>query len=452
MPFFQQSLHWHVFWITISVLSSLLVFYAGWVPNGDGTVFSITSGFSNYLRALDQTGRYVSCWQEGQVCFHTTRMPFVPYFHYLLSIVLGYDLLTHILVKNILAYGLTAMVLRQMLVERGIPQEWGYLIYGILYLNPTSIRILPTVGGEEGYYAHVLFYLLILLSRTPLTISRLHIVGIALAILVLTKSTLAPFSTAVALLVTGRARFAQMTLIPVMYVALALCSWSLWSYMTTGHWTHVLNISSYDGINFYKGNNPYVITLYPRYHLDALDSTGVTVPPKDISSAEWMIAEYFKSQATNYLLQDPVNTLRLLAYKAYTVFLSFVPPASVYILPPFSLEELLKQARAPTSWGMKDVILSALLAGEKLLLLASIFVALRTIFESKNKSSENAYKYSAFIFLVFLTILVTPFVIGFAYTNHMSVLYGLAWLYLAIRWAKRDVVVPKGIVEIRQPA
>jgi len=132
MPFLYWPSAWHIFWIIVSILSSLLVFYTGWVPDRDGTIFSITSNFSGYLRALDQTGRYASCWQEWQPCFYTSRLPFVPYFHYLISIILGHNLLMHIVAKNLLAYGLTAVVLQRTLLERGIPQSWCYLIYGLL--------------------------------------------------------------------------------------------------------------------------------------------------------------------------------------------------------------------------------------------------------------------------------------------------------------------------------
>jgi len=430
MSFLHRPSAWHIFWITVSILSSILVFYTGWVPNRDGTIFSITSGFSDYLRALDQTGRYASCWQEGQPCFYTTRLPFVPYFHYLISIILGHNLLTHIVAKNLLAYGLTAVVLQRALLERGIPQGWCYLIYGILYLNPFSIRILPTIGGEEGYYAHILFALLIFLSRPSLSTIRLHAIGIALVTLVLIKSTLAPLSVIISLLVAGRMRFVRPALIPVAYVALALFSWSFWSYTTTGHWTHVANISSYDGVNFYKANNPYVLTLYPWFHLDALDFAGLTDPPDGINHDEWMIGTYFKDQAANYLIQDPINALWLLAFKAYTVFLSPVPPAAVYIDSPLSLEELLSQARTPAPWSLKHILISVSIVGAKLLLGISIFAATRAILSGKAK--HNAVTY-----LIFVGLLVTPFIIGFAYTNHLAVLYGLAWLYLAMEMVER---------------
>jgi hypothetical protein len=429
-----------LFWITISVLSSLTIFYAGWIENGDGTIFSISSGFSRYLHALDQTGQYASCWQEGQPCYYTTRLPAVPYFHHFLSFVLGHDLLTHILAKNLLAYGLTAAVLRWVLLERGISHLWCYLIYGVLYLYPISIRALPAMGAEEGYYAHILFALLLLLSGPSLSTARLHAVGTSLAILVLTKSTLAPFSLAVALLLIWRTRLSPPGLIPIAYVALALFSWSLWSHTTTSHWTYAADISSFDGVNFYKGNNPYVWTLYPRFHLDALGFADLTTPPKEILHDEWKIGKHFKERAIEYLIQDIPNTLWLLAFKAYTVFLSLVPPATVYVSQPIAVEDLLARARMPVSWTRNEFVMSILHAGAKLLLLVSILAATMAILKNKNGHNglrRDGLRRNGLTYLTFLSMLVVPLVIGFAYTRHLAVLYGLAWLYLATGVAER---------------
>lgn len=45
-------------------------------------------------------------------------------------------------------------------------------LYSLVYLNPVSLRMLPTLGTEEGYYVHLLLALFLLLADTIFSAAR----------------------------------------------------------------------------------------------------------------------------------------------------------------------------------------------------------------------------------------------------------------------------------------
>lgn len=149
-------------------------------------------------------------------------------------------------------------------------------------------------------------------ADTIFSVARAHLIGLLFAILALTKSTLAPVCLVAGAYLIMREKCNRLAFVPAVYMLAVLGAWSWWSNETTGKWTHVANILSFDGINLYRGNNEFVEALYPEVHMDALDYAGLTDPPRDIQDKEWTVNDHFRQLALRYLSSDWAHALRFL--------------------------------------------------------------------------------------------------------------------------------------------
>jgi hypothetical protein len=412
---------WCVVWIALSLLSSIVSYKLDWVRHETGSIYDISSGFSPYVRSLSENHRFVDTLSLGGAPRTTMRLPAVPFFHFVLSLLVGQRLLFHLLAKNLVVFGICACAIRRLAVER----RWGpvapFAILGLMALNPVAFRILPTLGGEEAYYAPLLVLLFVALCAGSWTQARMHQVGVVLALLCLTKSTLTILVMVVLGFVIARARTWR-SLVPAAYVAAALGGWSVWSHATTHRWTHVVNISAYDGINFFKGNNEFVQDLYPDVHLDALDAAGLTAPPEDIRGNEWAVSDYFRHRAFAYLSADGWRTMRFLAYKAAAPFVMANSPARIYVNEPIERSELTRLAQRAKASTFKSRVVAGGLWIYKMLWLVTIAWAARSVWSRKNARASLLY-------LLLSGAIAVPFVVGFAYINHLFVLYTLMVVY-----------------------
>ncbi|MBA3492856.1 MAG: hypothetical protein H0T87_01670 [Gammaproteobacteria bacterium] len=417
---------WNLYWVIVAVASSLLAYALDWVPHEDGTILAISSGFAEYLQNLIDHGTYRSCVVKEDPCYTTTRLPFVPWVHYLLHFLVGMNLLAHLLVKNVVFYGIAALALERYARKRDI----GYLaiaaIYSLVYLNPVSLRMLPTLGGEEGYYVHLLLALFLLLADTIFSVARAHLIGLLFAILALTKSILAPVCLVAAVYLLMREKCNRLAFVPAVYLLAVLGAWSWWSHETTGRWTHVANISSFDGINLYKGNNEFVEALYPEVHLDALTRAGLTEPPRDIQDKEWAINDHFRQLALRYLSSDWSHALRFLWFKTHAVFFAMTAPARITVQEPISVDQLRDLAALRDEKTLKDHVLAIGYGLYKGLFIASIALAVWDVKKGRIMVSASMS------YVLLCALLSVPYVIGWAFGKHLAVLYSLMFLYVSL--------------------
>jgi len=415
---------WLAYWLLISFASSLLAYQLNWIPHDSGSIYDISSGFSPYLRSLLEHGQFVDTETVAGARRTTMRLPAVPVFHALLSQVLGRGVLAHVLAKNLIAYGLSACAMQRFAREHQLRALAPFALFALVFLNPVGLRTLPLLGGEESYYIPLLVVLLVVLSSPPSTWHRptLHGVGIVLAILCLTKSTLSLLAVVLLVFVARYTPNKRSALIPAAYVLVALGGWSVWSYQTTQHVTHVFNISSYDGINLYKGNNEYVQALYPDVHLDVLDVVGITTPPRALRADEWAVNDHFRRRATDYLLLHPWRTVQFLGFKAAAPFLLANSPARIYAgadTVRTELPAIIEQSKVAT---VKARVIASALWLYKLSFLASLVWAARNTWRRR-------YTQASVLYLALTATLAVPFVIGFAYVNHLCALYTLMFVY-----------------------
>jgi hypothetical protein len=446
-------LSWLSFWLSISVLSSLIAYRLDWVPHQSGSIYDISSGFSPYLRSLLERGEFVDLETVAGARRTTMRLPMVPLLHLLISYVVGPGVLLHVLVKNLIVYGLAAQAIRGFARRAALPARAPFAIFGLVFLNPVGFRTLPLIGGEESYYVPLLVVLFATLSAPAETwrASTLHGVGAVLAVLCLTKSTLTVLALSLLAFVavcSWRARRAARdelprvrgtapsasslsrstapgfasSLVPAAYVLAALAGWSVWSYQTTQRFTHVLNISSYDGINFYKGNNEHVEGLYPDVHLDVLDVVGITAAPPHLRADEWAVSDYFRQRASAYLTRDPWHTLHFVGFKAGAPFVFANSPARIYAAANTTRSALPALAEQSKRQTPKSRVIASALWLYKMSWLATVAWALRDLWRRRCLQQSALY-------LVLSGAIAAPFVVGFAYVNHLCALYTLMFLH-----------------------
>ena len=419
------------FGAALGVILAVIAWFSGWQDNNTGTIYDLSSAFGPMLDEIIKHGRFVCCECIAHLtsCQYTARMPAVPAFHTLLYLVVGDGLFLHLLIKNILIFSLFAWSVERLLKDAGVAQIHRVVAVLIVCASPIALRTYARLGSEEGYYPLIMLVALLLLwARTKPSRLDVHALGLSLAFLVLTKSSLAFFSLAAPFIALVRWYPAPRAFVPLAYVVITLTGWSLWSHETSGHWTGALNISSYDGLNFFKANNAYVGRLYPYVHLDVLDITGVTgALPEDARHNEWAAADYYKTQGLDWLLASPLRTAKFLLFKAYILLLDPVWPGKIYVENATTIDEALKIPET-FSWNPKTLAQSAVLIAYKLMFLYSLVLAISRI-------RLPARRFYAWSYLVLTGAFALPFVVGFAYVYHLAALYGMSLLYLAFEAA-----------------
>jgi len=89
----------------VGLVATLIAWLGGRIDTLTGTIRDISSSFGPLVAELIDSGRFLSCNQD-ELCRYTGRLPAVPWFHVGLSRVVGEGLWAHLLVKNLLVYGL----------------------------------------------------------------------------------------------------------------------------------------------------------------------------------------------------------------------------------------------------------------------------------------------------------------------------------------------------------
>jgi hypothetical protein len=385
-------------------------------------VFNIDYGFGPVIQGIVQQHRLGSIDHNYGWWSYAARMPVIPLLG-AASYWLSPKASVFFLIKNLIFWSLFACALFRMKNHYAIPDKWAMATILLLLLAPYDLSIAGRIDVEEGY----LFALIALLFSFLLTMEgwgSALTVGILIASIYLTKSSMLPLCMAVAgwIVIKYWKRNPRLIVLPIAGLALAILSWGIYTKTVSGVFAFGTDGSSWNGWNFYKGNNPYFYLLYPRINLDTLDSEEYAhrlLPFVPVHN-EWELSHAQLALGQRYFHDSPKTALKMDLKKLFVACCD------------------LGEAPQMTPGHTRGLVVLSNVVNH--LTLACVFVfAIIGVIHRKVSEAEILALIMAFFF-------VFPYVAGFLYSRHMVPIYGVMALTAAVQlkhWHDKGKATPR---------
>ncbi len=338
------------------------------------------------------------------ICFHAARMPLPSAVVALGDSLLGNHLLRVAFFKTLLL--LLPLLAAISLALRARPRRgWRRLLAALLLLLPfvltPFLADVVNLQVEEGYSYSLLalaFALVLFLPAARATLAQALLFGLTVAALYLSKSSMLPAAAllTLAFLVHQRRRPASAALVLLLALLTPAC-WAIWQHHTAGHYTLG---TSLDGINLHKGNNPAFLAHYPPAPGETLDQFDADLNRGHAFPDEWTFNTFHQQAALAYIRANPGPDAHA-AMRKLTAIL-------------FSLRKL---GSEPAHGAMRLVESGGILLF-RLLLWSALLLSLAGLVRPW---VPNA-RFAAATFLLLVAAVALPYLLGFAYTRHISVL------------------------------
>ncbi len=199
-------------------------------------------------------------------------------------------------------------------------------------------------------------------------------------------------------------------------VAAAPIGWAMHQHHASGRYSLG---TSFDGLNLHKGNNAGFLRNYPPQHGDSLDWYDFELNRGLYFSDEWSFNDYHRRAAVEYLVHHPRETLVGDLRKGKILF--------------FSLEKYGSTA----SHGVRRLIEDAGMVVFRLVFWTSIGTALYLLFR-RGSDADRSLRMASGTFLALVVACSLPYLAGFAYTRHVSIL-----IYPSVLFCCRVLCAPE---------
>ena len=338
------------------------------------------------------------------ICFHAGRMPLPSAVVALGARLLGDRFFAVALFKMLLL--LLPLELAGWLVCRTLQAESKrlWLAVALLLLPFAMTPFLADVVNlqvEEGYSYSLLALATALVLFRPVGAAGWRRVGafaVTAAMLYLAKSSMAP---AVAVLTLAflwpLRRHAGMVAATLAVVMAAAGGWAMWQHHAAGRYTFGTSI---DGVNLHKGNNEFFLARYPPARGDTLDRYDPAMNRGLFFPDEWSFNDYHQRAAVRFITTHPQATAEG-AWRKLEVVL-------------FSLRKLGSKTSAR---GMEAIETGGIVLF-RLMFWSALLAAAWAVFRRPGEGTREA----GAVFLLLVGAVALPYVVGFAYTRHISVL------------------------------
>jgi len=190
-------------------------------------------------------------------------------------------------------------------------------------------------------------------------------------------------------------------------VAAAPLGWALHQHHASGRYSVG---TSFDGINLHKGNNAGFLQHYPPPHGNSMDWYDFELNRGLRFSDEWSFNDYHQRAGLDYLRTHPRETLEGDVRKLNVLF--------------FSLEKY----GGTASHGVTRMIEDGGMMVFRLMFWTAILCAIYLLFRTK-APNRRSLRVASGVFLAVVAACALPFVAGFAYTRHASILIYPAALF-----------------------
>ncbi len=261
------------------------------------------------------------------------------------------------------------------IVNMQVEEGYSYSLLPLVF----ALLLFPAPAAEEGQGTALLF-------------------GASAAALYLAKSSMAPAVVVLTLLfVARRRRRPAQAALALLLVLAAPVGWALWQHHTSGRYTIG---TSLDGINFHKGNDEEFLAHYPPPPGETLDAFDADLNRGQGFPDEWSFNDFHQRAALVFIRDHPTATERGLGRKLFAIF--------------FTVRKL----GSEPAHGAMALVETAGLILFRLLLWAAILLSLASL----RRSAPTETRFAAVCFLLLVGAVAFPYLAGFAYTRHISVL------------------------------
>jgi hypothetical protein len=387
-------------------------------------LFTMTNLVGPTTRSLLTGAGLTACTEEmgtrgNPICFHAARMPMSALVVALGMRLFGDHYLRVACFKTLLL--LLPVGLCIYLVWRCLPRSGGRRVFVVLLLlapfaMTAFLADVTNILVDEGYlysFLAVAVALLFFDAETRLRIgglSRALLFAAALDGVYLSKSGALPVVvvlTAGFLVVERRAGLRWLV---VVLVAAAPLGWAVHQHHASGRYSVG---TSFDGINLRKGNNAGFLEHYPPRQGDSMDWYDFELNRGLHFGDEWSFNDYHRKAALDYLRAHPRETLEGDLRKANVLF--------------FAVEK----SGGTATYGVRKLIEDGGMVVFRLLLWIATLCAIYLLFRTRdpNPGSRRSLRVASGVFLAVIAACALPFLAGFAYTRHVSILIYPAALF-----------------------
>ncbi len=381
------------------------------VPRSE-SLFLLLNGFGPVIRGIVQQHRFGSVNPAYGWWCYAGRLPVIPLLA-AASYALSPSISSFLILKNLVFWPLWIFAFVRIQRSYRISHQWALVTTGILLLAPYNLSIASKVEVEEGF----LFALLALAFALLLTLEGPYsalALGVTLAAIYLTKSSMlfVCLAAAVWLGFKHRKQSVARIAIPLSCLVLAIVAWGSFVYAKTGVFAVGSQASSWNGWNFYKGNNPLAYGLYPRVILDVLDVTPEVhdLLPRVPVHNEWELNNAQLALGKLYLRDHPGSTAKMDLKKLYTACC-----------------DIGESPETVPGHPRRGVMLSNLVSHLALALVS--LVALSNLIRRQASEAE-------ILALLLAAAYMLPYFGGFLYMRHMVPVYGLMAIVAMVQVAR----------------
>lgn len=356
---------------------------------------------------------------DNPICFHAGRMPVATFVVAAGIRLFGNSFLYVSIFKAILL--LLPIEISIFLVWKKMPRS-GPRQFGMvaLLLAPFFITLfianIVNLQVEEDYSYSLLPLAIAILIFAPAASRKnetaaqansavrgsSHLGYVVLFALTLDALYLSKSSMATAVLVLAAALFLQQRgvksrLLLVVMVAAAPLGWALHQHHASGRYSFG---TSFDGMNLHKGNVASFLDHYPPPPLTSLDMYDADLNRGLSFRDEWSFNDYHQRAGLLFIRTHPVQTLQGGWRKFKVIFLS------------------LRKYGSNDSHGLKLKVETAGILIFRLILWASILGSVFALFSRGHPGLRAA----AIAYLAVVAACALPYIAGFAYTRHATIL------------------------------
>jgi hypothetical protein len=378
----------------------------------NASIFDGENGFGLAIQGIVQHHRLGGIDNTFGWWCYACRMPIIPVLG-AASYWVSPKLAVFLVLKNLIFWPLWIYAFFLLKRRYRIPDKWALVTVSLLLLAPYEVSVAGWVEVEEGFLFTLIALLFSLLLTLEGPLSALA-TGLVIAAIYLTKSSMLPLCVAVSIWIVIKHRWnLRIVVIPLVSLALAMLGWGIYVQAVSGVFAFGADESSWNGWNFYKGNNPYAYSIYPRISLDRLDRDDHAhrllpfVPVHD----EWELSRAQSALALKYIRENPGGVLKMDLKKLFIACCD--------------LKESPEMNEGHTRGG---IILSGVVNH---LALACVLVVM--IANVRRRQVSQAEILTVLITIAYLL----PYFVGFLYMRHMAPIYGLMALTAAVqltRW------------------
>ncbi len=338
------------------------------------------------------------------ICFHAARMPLPSLVVALGDRLLGNRYLLVALAKALLLLAplelALLLVCRRALVPRRRQLLLGALLLVPFLLTPFLADVV-NLQVEEGYTYSLLalaFALVVFDPPASATTGSGLLFGLSIAGLYLSKSSMLPAAALLVLAFLFRQRRRPTpAALALLLALLAPAGWTLWQHHASGRYSLG---TSLDGINLHKGNNPTFLAHYPPAPGETLDGFDADLNRGHSFPDEWSFNAFHQAAALVYMRTHPAATAEADGRKLVAIL--------------FTVRKL---GSEPARGAMRVVEFGGILVF-RLLLWAALLLSVAAFFSPQLRGA----RFAAGTFLLLAGAIALPYLLGFAYTRHISVL------------------------------